>query len=341
MKRWLVDLLLCPQCRTTTPLIIASETEDGDIMRGTLRCADCRAAYPVRNGIPRFVPDSDNYSENFGTQWQAFRTTQIDRLAHHRLSEARFFKDTKWATGWLNGKLILDAGCGAGRFADVMAQHGARVVACDMSSAVDACRAVARDPRGQSSNRGEIEVVQGNLMDLPFRPGSFDAVHCAGVIQHTPDPQQVMADLPTLVRDGGRIFYNFYEIDAGTRFQIVKYALRRTTWRWPAARLHGFCRVLCWIFFVPSLVMSRIPKIRFFNRFLPICSVHPPGIPVRQQFEMTLLDTIDWYGPRYEIRQDHRRVAKLLRRLGLANVEVAPGLAWALKPDAGELGTRQ
>ena len=77
--------------------------------------------------------------------------------------------------------------------------------------------------------------------------------------------------------------------------------------------------------------MSRIPKVRFFNRFLPICSVRHPGIPLRQRYDMTLLDTIDWYGAKYEIRQDHRHVARLMESLGRSDVWRADGLARATK----------
>ena len=45
-------------------------------------------------------------------------------MSGHRLSETRFFNDIHWESAWLKDKLILDAGCGAGRFADVAALHG-------------------------------------------------------------------------------------------------------------------------------------------------------------------------------------------------------------------------
>ena len=77
--------------------------------------------------------------------------------------------------------------------------------------------------------------------------------------------------------------------------------------------------------------MSRIRIVRYFNRFLPICSVHPSGLTLRQQFHLTWLDTVDWYGPKYEIRQDHKQVARLLNDQGLSEVEADAGRAWAVK----------
>jgi hypothetical protein len=159
----------------------------------------------------------------------------------------------------------------------------------------------------------------------------FDAIHCAGVIQHLPDPDAAMTAMTTLAKDAAPIFYNFYEIDPASKFQVFKYLMRRITPNWPISRVFSFSRWLCRLFFVPSFLMSRIPKVRFFNRFLPICSVHPPGIPLRQQYVMTLLDTIDWYGPKYEIRQDHKHVRRLMESLGLTNVRTADGIARAVK----------
>ena len=57
----------------------------------------------------------------------------------------------------------------------------------------------------------------------------------------------------------------------------------------------------------------------------------PPGVPLAQQFDLTLLDTVDWYGPQYEIRQDHKKVAALLAEDGLDQVEAEDGLVWAVK----------
>jgi len=335
MRSWLADLLHCPECKSDAGLALTVGASAGDdILSGALDCRSCARSYAIRGGIPRFVDPDENYSENFGVQWRSFRAVQVDRLAGHTLTATRFLKDTGWTPEWFRGKLIFDGGAGAGRFSDVMAQFGARVVACDLSSAVDACRANEYDDRCKSDMRGAIETVQGSLLNLPFKPGVFDAVHCAGVIQHIPDPDAAMSAMPALAKPGAPIFYNFYEIDPTSRLQVFKYLMRRITPDWPIARVFNFSRWLCRLFFIPSLIMSRIPKVRFFNRFLPICSVHPPGIPLRQQYDLTLLDTIDWYGPKYEIRQDNRRVGRLLQSLGLTDVWTADGLAYAIKGPA-------
>ncbi|MDA0239844.1 MAG: methyltransferase domain-containing protein, partial [Proteobacteria bacterium] len=229
MKHWLIDLLRCPDCGNEKApaflLEIETQDEDDDVTKGRLVCRQCGVGVPIQRGIPRFVAADEDYAGNFGEQWNRFRTTQIDRLSGHRLSETRFLNDTKWSTDWLRGKLIVDAGCGAGRFTDVMAELGARVVACDLSNAVDACRDTVRDKAGHRDDRGDVEILQANLLNLPLRGELFDGLFCMGVIQHTPDPGAVMRALPRHLKPGGRLAYNFYEIDPLSKYQAIKYWL--------------------------------------------------------------------------------------------------------------------
>src|SRR5262249_23888637 len=332
MKAWLIDLLECPSCRGADPLKLEADERDGEeIVSGGLVCPSCRQRHAVVRGIPRFVASKDNYAQAFGWQWNRWRTLQIDRLSHHHLSEKRFIADSRWDPAWIKGKLILDAGCGAGRFTDVAAQLGARVVACDLSSAIDACRANCAEPEGLSPIRGDVAHVQANLLDLPLRVGVFDAGFCMGVIQHTPDPAKVMRALPRLLNAGGRLAYNFYEQNVLRNFEVIKYALRRITPNWPEPRLLALCKAIVAVLFPVTFVMSRIPIVRVMMRFVPICATHNAELTMRQQYQWTLLDTFDWFNPRYEICQDHREVAKLLNEIGLSEVGSAPGLAWATK----------
>jgi SAM-dependent methyltransferase len=251
---------------------------------------------------------------------------QIDRFAGHRLSTERFVADSRWPRDWLRGKLILDGGCGAGRFTDVAATLGARVVAIDLSGAVTAAR------NNTAVHGACVDIVQASLLRLPFRHDIFDGIFCMGVIQHTPDPSGIMANLPGFLKPGGRLCYNFYEVDWRTKFQPLKYALRWVTPHLPHAVNHALALVLTILFFPLSWLLSHVRYVRFVNVTLPICASHNRALTFRQQFLWTLLDTFDWYSPRYEIRQSHASIAALLQRAGLSDVQSAPGLAWALKP---------
>ena len=326
MYRYVVDILACPGCGNDQALDLdVTEEADDDVITGSLNCPSCKVTFPVTNGIPRFAGvDADDF-DNFDFQWNKWSAIQIDRLSGHTLSEDRFLADSRWDREWLKGKWILDAGCGAGRFADVAASLGANVVACDLSGAIDACRRTTID------HDGRVTCIQASIYDLPLRAGVFDAVYCFGVIQHTPDPARTITTLPRFLKDGGSLALNFYERDWRARVQLVKYALRAMTRRLSTRRNLAVSRALVAGLFPLTSFLSRIRVIRQINHFMPIAGYHPPSLTREQQRTWTLLDTFDWYGPKYEIRQNHREVADLVANTGLTGVESRPGLVWAQK----------
>lgn len=335
MRADLVDILACPACHAEAPLECdAAADAGGDIIAGTLRCTKCGASYSITDGIPRFVEPEQDYCGNFGFQWQHWRSLQIDRASGHGLSEQRLLADSRWPRDWFAGKLILDAGCGAGRFSDIARALGARVVAVDISAAIDACRETTAETHA-ADNGGRVDCIQASLFDLPLRAGIFDAVYCMGVIQHTPDPAALMATLPKMLKPGGRIAYNFYEEGLWRRLQVIKYGLRLITPHLPVTATLALSRFLVALFFPLTRALAQIPKIRILNHFIPIAAVHDERLSVAQQRDWTLLDTFDWYGARFEKRQHHERVAAILRDAGLDGVTSEPGLAWGQKPEAG------
>jgi SAM-dependent methyltransferase len=327
VHRELLDLLACPACQLPN-LDVASGNGRGDaeIHDGSLICDSCGATYPISGGIPRFVTPDDDYCENFGFQWQEWRTLQIDRLSGHHLSEERFLSDSRWAADWLKGKLILDAGCGAGRFTDIAAAHGARVIAVDISQAIDACHETT------AIHDGRVHCIQASLFDLPLRPDIFDAVYCMGVIQHTPDPAGLMALLPRFLQPGGKISYNFYEEGIWRRLQIIKYALRLFTPHLSVNANLALSRFLVGLLYPLTRALAPIRKMRILNHLIPIAAVHDPQLTPDQQRAWTLLDTFDWYGARFEKRQHHQAAHAVLKAAGMENIRSESGLAWAEKP---------
>lgn len=59
MKRTLMDILCCPVCKGDLTLTVDKENEK-EVLEGNLRCAACRADYPIREGIPNLLPPTDH-----------------------------------------------------------------------------------------------------------------------------------------------------------------------------------------------------------------------------------------------------------------------------------------
>ena len=161
----------------------------------------------------------------------------------------------------------------------------------------------------------------------------MDAVYCMGVIQHTSDPRAVIRSLPSYLKPGGQIAYNFYEEGVWRRLQVLKYALRLITPHLSVSQNLVLSEFLVGLFFPLTRRIAEIPKVRIINHFFPIASVHDAQLSLEDQRAWTLLDTLDWYGARYEKRQYHDDVAAELQDVGMSSVRSRPGLAWATKPE--------
>ena len=95
-----------------------------------------------------------------------------------------------------SGLDVLDAGCGVGYGAEMIARAGAsRVVGIDLAPEVIATA---------SERVGEVADFQvGDVQDLPFDEGSFDLVVCFEVLEHLEDPEPAITALKDVLREGG------------------------------------------------------------------------------------------------------------------------------------------
>jgi 2-polyprenyl-6-hydroxyphenyl methylase/3-demethylubiquinone-9 3-methyltransferase len=104
----------------------------------------------------------------------------------------------------LNGKTVLDVGCGGGILTESMAALGARVTGIDMGTAP---LAVAKLHLKESGH--QIEYLQTTAEALvQERRGAFDVVTCLEMLEHVPDPAAVVRACAELVRPGGTVFFS-------------------------------------------------------------------------------------------------------------------------------------
>jgi 2-polyprenyl-3-methyl-5-hydroxy-6-metoxy-1,4-benzoquinol methylase len=310
----LIDILRCPA--SGQPLSIeGSVNPEVEIESGWLVSADGKHRYAIRNGIPRFVPE-DNYAGNFGMQWNLFRRTQLDSASGHPISADRFWAATGWRPEQLEGKWVLDIGCGAGRFAEVALQSGAKVVAIDYSSAVDACHE-------SLAGGGELHLIQGDVYTLPLRPAAFSFVYSLGVLQHTPDVERAFHALPPALEPGGRLCVDYYEKSWRSAL-LPKYWLRPLTKHLPHEVLLRILKVTVPALLPVSRLVGAIPVLgRSLQRLLPVaCYYGSLPLDDQQQKEWALLDTFDWLSPGFDNPQTEATVTAWIQKAGLHEIEV-------------------
>lgn len=254
----------------------------------------------LRDGVRRFV-ESDSYAESFGKEWNWFSTTQLDRPEEERTeSRQTFFEKTGFSPDELAGKTVLDVGCGMGRFAQVAADHGARVVGVDLSVAVEAANA-------NLGHLPDTAFLQADVFDLPIREESFDLIYSIGVLHHTPDTRAAFASLPRLLRPGGRIAIWVYADEHRWRY-LVADLLRRLTSRMDWRRLLSLCRI--------AVPLGRLYRTRIGRYLFPLLPVSKHPDP-----EWRVLDTFDWYAPKYQWKHGWAEVEGWFAEAGLIDVE--------------------
>ena len=300
MKPRLLELLACPACRGDLTLR-ADQVTDGEIVTGALACAPCRASYPIAAGIPRFT-GQDAYAESFGDEWHRFRTVQIDSLNGTTESQDGFRRKTGLTPEELRGRLVLDAGVGAGRYAEVMARWGAEVVGVDLTRAVDAA---AQNLRGYPA----AHLVQADIFALPFRDETFDVAYSIGVLHHTPDTAAAFRRVAALVKKGGQLAVYVYH--AGGLMRYTSDALRIVTTRLPRPLVYWGSTAA-----IPIYYLHRLPVLgRVLEILLPTIG-HP-------RWRWRWLDTFDWYTPRYQWKHRYPEVFRWFREAGFNLVHIA------------------
>jgi SAM-dependent methyltransferase len=314
MKKELLNYLVCP--KTKEKLFLEIELiDEKEIIKGKLINSSKTQSYPIINGIPRFVEIS-NYANNFGMQWNHFKKTQLDSFSGTTISRDRFWKSTGWRQDEIKGKLVLDVGCGSGRFAEIALQSGAIVFALDYSTAVDAIK-------DNFSEYDNLHLIQGDIYSLPFDVESFDFVYSLGVLQHTPNVEKAFKSLPPIIKFGGKICVDYYEKSFFSML-LPKYWIRPFTKKINQVKLFDFLKSNIILLLSFSRALAKVPLLgKYLKRIVPVANYD--GILPLNEFQMqewALLDTFDALSPQYDNPQTAKTIKKWMIECEIKNVEV-------------------
>jgi 2-polyprenyl-3-methyl-5-hydroxy-6-metoxy-1,4-benzoquinol methylase len=103
-----------------------------------------------------------------------------------------------------NGKTVLDAGVGTGRFAVWLTRKGFEVVGVDVSKEM----LKKAKEKAQTLPR-KIHIVLGDVNFLPFREGVFDNYICINVVNHIPEIDGFLKEVKYVIKQKGIFIVNF------------------------------------------------------------------------------------------------------------------------------------
>jgi len=271
-----------------------------------LICVECQRRYPRLKEVVRFV-DAQHYAGSFSFQWLTFRKAQLDNEQSRR-SEDDFRLKTGFTPEEFAGKLVLDVGCGMGRYAEVATRWGAAVVGIDLSLAAEAA--------AENLHDRQAAFFQADIFNLPFAPESFDIIYSLGVLHHTPDCERAFKVLPRLLKPGGKIaiwLYSGYH-----KWYRMSDIYRKVTRRMSPKMLHRLCYVAVPMYGVHR-VLRAVPLVG-----TPISGVMKYLLPMsfNPDPQWRVLDTLDWYSPLYQSKHTYEEVFRWFEDCGLQDLHV-------------------
>jgi SAM-dependent methyltransferase len=307
-----------------------------DVEAGTIACSACGREYPIIGGIPRLALWTDDSKvertrESFASAWNRYPGSLPE-------DERVFLGETQLTPEEFRGKLVLDAGCGMGRYAVVALGLGAEVVALDLSGSLARLAAVA--PQWP-----KLHVVEGDLLKVPLKTGIFDIVYSQGVLHHTPDTKAAFDQVARLVRPGGALTVWLYGragkyrdfatnplrsdrawvgrhrrlawFIVGIR-HLISDVVRMFTTRLPLRFVYALC--------YPLAFLGAIPLIKYFT-----FSVHP-------RFMVRVIENFDWISPPFQYHHTKEELRSWFEADGFWVDKVLPH---GLVPKPGILGRRR
>lgn len=346
---WVLPYLACPSCRQG----LAFEP-DRDATRGILvhARAGCARRYPVVGGIPRLLlgpgrhavaarhaprVDPGSAVGELLREWLDERGTTPDVVASFDDEWSRF-ADVDTADirrlyrqyfdlvpdAWLEPEnVVLDAGCGAGRWAYQVARTGARVIALDMGLSVELA---ARSTKGFAN----VACVQGDLGALPIRHRSADWCYSLGVLHHTDDPPAGLRQLVSALRPGGGVLLYLY-YDVGSRNPIARASfavatqVRRVVSKSPRTVVHVVAVLFAIFVYLPLARLARVLRTSGLHRLAE-------GVPLSfyadRSFRTMRNDSLDRFGTRIEWRFSRSAMATLMREAGLSHITFSERLPY-------------
>jgi len=340
VKRDLLAFLSSPCCRAAMKFDTLKQfpaLDSSELDEGLLSCAKCGRQYPFAGRVPELVAGpvgqkAAKTRDSFALEWQRYpqETRPEDRPV--------FLEECQLSPGDFQGKVVLDAGCGMGRYSVVALGLGAEVVAMDLSESL-------RGLAAKADRLPKLHVLKGDLLNPPLREKAFDIVYSHGVLHHTSDTRAAFDAVAKLVRPGGYLSVWLYG-KAGRFSDFADNPIREDR---PWVRRH---RRLAWL--VVGLRHAISDFLRFFTTRLPLELVYAVCWPlaalgavpfvkyltfsVHPDFQVRLIENFDWLSPPYQFHHTKEELARWFREAGFDVIKILPH---GLVPKPGILGRRR
>ena len=327
MKRILLEYLCCPECGGDLNV----DSDSDEIESGTITCQkNSKHTFEIRGYIPRFVSftskadgKKEKTASNFAYQWTRFNSGyENDHVCFDQFLGPVSSEDFK-------GKVVLDAGCGMGRFANIASKYGAKIViAIDLGESVVAAREYNKE-------RPNVHTIQADIYNLPLK-AKVELAYSLGVIHHLPNPQKAYNNIIRFVKDSGICVVWVYGKEGNEWVEKYISPVRtKITSRIPMAILYPFCVLIGFILFLIlkliylpiNLLSPKVALYLFYNNYFK----HTMHETLKQNIQ-TVLDHLLPPFSFYISKEDLERwVSESTTSVEVFKISALRGYSWTLK----------
>lgn len=178
----LPGILRCPMCK-----VAMEQTAE------RFHCHQCRADYPVMDGIPDLVPRfMDERVRQMADSWNGKNYDYEEFMGRHAPERLQAI-DGPLLAQCGGGRMVLEVGCGTGRLKKPVEQAGSRYIGLDPSLKL----------LQHGAAQGERDLMRGVGEYLPFPAGCFDTVIGGGWSFRYPQLDRLYPECARVLKSGG------------------------------------------------------------------------------------------------------------------------------------------
>ncbi len=248
--------------------------------------------------------------KSFGEEWGKFNNIAPDQIA--RIGKDYF--DIVEDQMLLPGAIVLDVGCGSGRWANFLAARVKSLEAIEPSQAALSASSYLRSATN-------VRVTQATVEEIPFADNSFDFVYSLGVLHHVPNTQEAIQSCFEKVKPGGWfLLYLYYNLDnRNFLYKMIFQAsdlLRRIVSALPGRIKRPVCDILAVLVYFPLVNLGR--ALSLFS--LPLANAIPLAYYRKTSFQVWRNDSLDRFGTPLEKRFSKGEIEQMLVTSGFSNL---------------------
>ena len=250
--------------------------------------------------------------DSFGEEWNKFHgfsNQEIENIGNEYfdiVTDKELNKES----------LVLDVGCGSGRWSKYLSDKAGFIEAIDPSEAVVASAKLLNDV-------SNVRISKASADNIPFPDNSFDFVFSLGVLHHIPDTKLAMQHcIDKLKPDGHFLVYLYYSLDnRGFIYKAIfdlSNLFRKIISALPAGLKKIVCDLIALFIYVPFVFIAKVLSLiglRNLAQKLPLYYYSD------KTFQVIRNDALDRFGTPLEQRFSKAEIEKMMQSCGLKDIK--------------------